>query len=203
MNNRRYPSRIHPALALCLALGGACGRGGAGAPSAAVSASAAPRADGGAPSSSLPPIQATLHDETWKLALTLDPRAPKGALEIRGQPYALTEVGLVLEHEALAGSVARDGGTSPAHAARSYRLRFSLDECAHAPPTPPGAWPGPCGHAEGQPRPQKLTSYELLVDVESSYWLTGELHQIKAACVPRSGAGPSCKLEGTATALSD
>ncbi len=181
-----------------LALVCACGRGAPGEPA---STTTTLTTTGAAPSSPVVPLQATLHDDAWKLALRLDPRAPAGTLEVHGQPYGLTGVTLVLLHEELVGSVTGDAGKSPAQAARAFRLRFSIDECEHEPVTPAGKWPGPCGYLDGQPRPQKLALYEILVDVESNYWATGERHQIKAACVPRSGAGPSCKLEGSATPL--
>jgi hypothetical protein len=206
---RRAGEILGAAVAIGALLGCACSSGGAGG--TPTSSSAPPAASspttfdhgstGPARVATVPPIEATLHDEAWKLTVRLDTTSPSASLEIRGARYALQGTALELLSEELAGSSPRDGGTRPAHAALRYRLRFQVDECEHEPPTPDGRWPGLCGHREGEPRPQHLAPYELLVDVDSSYWATGELHRLAAACVPHGGAGPACKLDGTLSKL--
>jgi hypothetical protein len=188
------------AAVLGLAMGGPCSRGSGDAARAHPSASAPEpqaQADGGPEqSTALPPIQVTLRDDTWTLSVNLDPSSPSGALEIRGEPFALSGLEVHLVKDDRMGSVRRDGGVWPLRATRTYRLRFTFDRCAHAGPTPAGQWPGPCGYFEGQTRPTWPASYELLVDVETFFTPGEDFHRAQAACVPQSGAGPSCKLEG-------
>jgi len=185
--------------ALCALCAGACGSdepvrasGGTGQGSAS-----APATSGGA---AIPPISATLRDASWQLTVRLDPRAPSASLTIHDSPRTLSAVSLELIHETAFGSVHRPGGVAPARVTHQYRLRYTIDECEGAPATP-GAWPGLCGHLEGAPAPQRLVAYELLIDADSTYWSTGESHVFVAACVPRSGAGPTCKLTGSAAVL--
>jgi hypothetical protein len=153
------------------------------------------------PKETLEPIVGTLVGAGWKLTLTFDVRAPALKLSIHDHLYAVDEVSLVLLRETVDGSVARQGA-GHGRAQQSYRLRFAIDECENEPPTPSGRWPGICGYPDGGVRPRNSTRYELLVDVDSQYYsptptqdIQG-VHQIEAACVPASGAGPTCKLEG-------
>ncbi len=146
----------------------------------------------------LEPVNGTLVDSAWRLGVRFDPRAPTVTLSIHEKPYAVDDVSLVLQKETVDGSVARRGGAVPARATRSYRLRFAIDECENEPPTPSGKWPGLCGYPEGGPRPRRIAGYELLVDVDSLYSSTEDIHRIDAACVPTSGRGPICQLNGTA-----
>jgi hypothetical protein len=122
---------------------------------------------------SIPPLDATLRDGSWELSVHLDPAAPAATLAIGGQPVTVSELHLSLEHEEQSGMVSTPVGPRPTRAVRMYRLRFVLDGL-HGHPTP----------------------YELLVDVKSSFASTVGLHQLEAACVPRSGAGPLCSLLG-------
>jgi hypothetical protein len=142
------------------------------------------------------PFDAALTNETWSLLLHVDPGSPRGKLEIGGEGFDLLAVELVLEHQDSHGLVVGPRGRTPAYAQSRYRLRFSIDECAHAQPTPEGHWPGICGYVQGQSRPTRLERYELLLDVESTFLVDGEVHRLAAACVPQSGAGPSCSLRG-------
>jgi hypothetical protein len=147
--------------------------------------------------SALPPVMIVAQDTTWKLLLELKPAAPRGELELAGEQFTLSAMRLDVKAQTLNGVANRDGATLPAIAHTEYRLRFALDECEHPTPTPPNAWPGLCGQIEGLPPPKRIVEHELLVDVDSAYWATGEVHQLRAACVPRSGAGPSCQLWGS------
>lgn len=142
-------------------------------------------------------IEGTLVDDTWRLTVLFNPRSPRVTLEIRKEPYSLSDIRLVLQSEKFDGRAERDGGSVPSDAKLSYRLGFALDECEHEPPTPPGRWPGLCGYFEGGARPRRVVKYELLVDVKSSYTHAMDMHEIDAACVPSSGKGPSCQLRGT------
>ena len=175
---------------LCLVGLDACGRGRRERASSAPDASAA--VDTGAPFSW--PVDATLTDGGWTLVLHVDPASPRGKLAIDGEDFDLVAPELALEHQDAYGVVDRPRGATPAHVRSQYRLRFSIDRCAHAQPAPEGRWPGLCGYLRDQPRPTKLEPYELLVDVESTFLKDGEVHTLTAACVPRSGAGPSCSL---------
>jgi len=192
--------RVSRAAALCALLAGACSSGEPVRPtdSSGQAPASAPATSGGA---AVPPISATLQDGSWKLTVRLDPRAPTASLKIRDNPRTLSAVSLELIHESTIGSVPRPGGVAPAQAKHQYRLRYTMNECESAPATPDGAWPGLCGHLEGTPAPQRPASYELLIDADSTYWPTGESHVLVAACVPRSGAGPICKLEGSTSLL--
>lgn len=201
--------RVFPGIVIAVAVAG-CDDGGAGsstststatassstASSSTISSSlASPR------SASVPPIEATLRDAAWKLTVRLDPLGPSASMEVRGARRTLSAISLDLLGEDAAGSIPRDGGALPAHATLRYRLRFTMDECEGAPAAPEGAWPGTCGHREGEPPPEHPAIFEVLIDRESSYWPTGEVHKLIAACVPRSGAGPTCKLEGSVSTL--
>jgi hypothetical protein len=150
-----------------------------------------------APVPPLEPIVGTLVGAGWRLSLIFDVRAPTVKLSIHDRPHAVDEVSLVLLHETVDGSVKRRGGAVPDRARRSYRLRFAIDECEGAPPTPPTVWPGRCGYPDGGLRPRDITRYELLVDVDSHYFPSQDVHQIDAACVPASGSGPTCQLHGS------
>jgi len=196
----REHARVYGAVALCALLAAACNSGdpvrptdGSGQAAASTSAILG--------SAATSPISATLQDGSWTLAVRLDPQAPAVSLKIRDQARTLSAVSLELIHETATGSVPRPGGAVPAHANHQYRLRYTMNECEGAPTTPDSAWPGLCGHLAGTPAPQRPASYELLIDADSTYWLTGERHALVAACVPRSGAGPTCKLEGSASVL--
>jgi hypothetical protein len=139
-------------------------------------------------------------DTAWRLTVTFDLRAPTVTLSIDGHPHTVAEVSLVLLRETVGRSMKRPGGVVPESARQSYRLRFAFDACEGEPPTPSGHWPGLCGYFDGGP-PRQITRYELLVDVDSLYSWTQDVHQFEAACVPTSGAGPTCHLGGTKVIL--
>ncbi len=131
-------------------------------------------------SASAVPVE--LSGGSWTLEVTLDQQYPKGMLTKNGETFRLIKPKLSLRTTL----VEKDAVTT------EYRLQFGIDQCAHAKPTPPGEWPGPCAYPDGAAPPVRLQLYDLLVQRRKS----GANEKYTATCVPTSGEGPSCRLQG-------
>jgi hypothetical protein len=93
-----------------------------------------------------------------------------------------------------------------------YRLHFTIDVCEHEQPITsdmPSSWWSPCRYVVGRPRPTWIMPFDLLIERKFSrspatpqYGPT-YLDMLDAACVPATGAGPSCQLSGSRAQLSD
>lgn len=139
-----------------------------------------------------PAVPLELAGGSWVLELSLDPAAPKGTLRRDGYPYALLTPKLVL----LSSTPSMVGFRA------EYRLTFSVDDCENAAPTPPGRWPGLCGYVDGGARPVRLAPHEVLITRTRTKGGDTVVDMVSAACVPTSGEGPSCKVEGSVAELS-
>lgn len=134
----------------------------------------------------VPSVPLELSGGNWVLELKLDPFSPRGTVRRDGQTFLLIKPRLVLRST----SATRAGVTA------EYRLQFAIDTCANAKPTLPGEWPGPCAYPDGAAPPVRLQHHDVLITRRRL--ATGEAvsDQFTAACVPTSGEGPFCRLEG-------
>lgn len=134
----------------------------------------------------VPSVPVELSGGNWVLEMKLDPSSPKGTVRRDGKTYLLIKPRLVLRTT----SPTRAGVTA------EYRLQFAINACEHAQPTPSGEWPGPCAYPDGAAPPVRLQHHDVLITRRRAASGDSVTDQLTAACVPTSGEGPFCRLEG-------
>lgn len=137
------------------------------------------------------PVPFLLRGEGWEFELDLDPL--KGKLTRDGDTFGLRDPKLT---ELSSSTQSKDLVQT------EYRLRFTIDACAHGQQVEQSRWPGLCDYWPGMTRPVRLETFELLLTRSRAVMAGVTTDMLWAACVPQSGLGPSCQLFGSRATLS-